>query len=155
MKVSRWNDRNHRGLDVNTLLDRIPLHPHHAAHFLRIALAAIYASHGLTRLFMDRVAPFGEFLDGQSFPLGIAWAWGITLFEIAAAILLLADRWLRPGWLRPICLLLIIEMLAGIVLVHWQHGWFVVGHGTYGMEYSVMLIAALLALFSLQRRPTA
>lgn len=117
-----------------------------AALFLRVALAAIYASHGLTRLLMDRVTPFGEFLDAQGFPLGIAWAWGVTLFEIAAAVLLLANR-----WLRPVCILLIIEMLMGIVLVHWQHGWFVVGHGEYGMEYSVMLIAGLLALFSLQR----
>ena len=36
-------------------------------------------------------------------------------------------------------------MAFGIYLVHWKHGWFVVGHGTNGIEYSVTLVAALLA----------
>ena len=34
--------------------------------------------------------------------------------------------------------------LAGIVLVHAPAGWFVVGLGRNGMEYSVLLIACLL-----------
>ena len=33
----------------------------------------------------------------------------------------------------------------GIVLVHAPSGWFVVGGGRNGMEYSVLLIAVLLA----------
>lgn len=132
---------------MQALLNRIPLHPSHASIILRIALAVIFASHGLTRLFMDRVTPFGAVLDSWGFPFGIGWAWGVTLFEIVAAVLLLANR-----YVRLVCLLLTIEMITGIIFVHWKNGWFVVGHGQNGMEYNVMLIAGLLALFSLQRR---
>jgi putative oxidoreductase len=128
------------------LLDRIPLKPEHAAFVLRIALAAIFMSHGITRAVMDRVTPFGTFLDAQGFPLGIAWAWGVTLLEIVGGALLLAGY-----WLRPLCVLFTIQMLTGIILVHLRHGWFVVGHGTGGMEFSVMLVAGLLALFALSQ----
>ncbi len=41
----------------------------------------------------------------------------------------------------------------GIVLVHAPAGWFVVGHGRNGMEYSVLLIAALLCVGSQHVRP--
>jgi len=125
--------------------DRIPLRAAHAPLVLRLALAAVFASHGITRLVMDRVTPFGEVLDKWGFPFGIAWAWGVTLFEILAAALLLVNR-----AVKPVCLLLVVEMATGIWFVHWKHGWFVVGHGQNGMEYSFMLIAALLALISLQ-----
>lgn len=132
---------------MQALLNRIPLYPSHAPIVLRIALAIIFASHGLTRLLMERITPFGAALDSWGFPYGIAWAWGVTAFEIIAAVLLIANR-----QVRLVCLLLIVEMITGIIFVHWKHGWFVVGHGQNGMEYSVMLIAGLLALFSLQRR---
>ncbi len=36
--------------------------------------------------------------------------------------------------------------LAGIVLVHAREGWFVVGHGRNGMEFSVLLIVSLLVI---------
>jgi len=50
---------------------------------LRIVLAVIVAAHGWARLFGGGVAPFGDFLDAQGFPLGLGIAWFITLFEIA------------------------------------------------------------------------
>lgn len=119
----------------------------HATLLLRIALATVFLSHGVTRAYMGRVAPFGEALDSWGFPLGIAWAWGVTLFEIVGSLLLLANR-----LIRPVCLLFVVQMVVGIIFVHWPHGWFVVGHGTYGMEFSFLLIAALLALFALNQR---
>jgi len=36
--------------------------------------------------------------------------------------------------------------MAGIVTVHFQEGWFVVGAGRNGMEFSFILIAVLLAI---------
>jgi putative oxidoreductase len=44
-----------------------------------------------------------------------------------------------------VALVFVVQMLFGIYLVHLKHGWFVVGHGFNGMEYSVTLVAALLA----------
>ena len=90
---------------------------------------------------MDRVAPFGEAFDSWGFPLGALWAWGITGFEVVAAGLLLVGR-----AVRLVSLLLAVEISFGICLVHWHHGWFVVGHGGNGMEYSVLLVCALLCI---------
>jgi putative oxidoreductase len=42
----------------------------------------------------------------------------------------------------------VLQLLTGIVLVHARFGWFVVGPHTGGMEYSVLLIAALLVVAS-------
>ncbi len=127
-------------------LNALPIRPWMAPLLLRLALAAVFLSHGVVRTYMDRVTPFGEWLDSQGFPLGIAWAWGVTLFEIVGSLLLLANR-----LVRPVCLLFVLQMLTGIALIHWHHGWFVVGHGQNGMEFSVLLIASLLALFALNQ----
>ncbi|HEU4725815.1 MAG TPA: hypothetical protein VFU59_11025, partial [Candidatus Eisenbacteria bacterium] len=46
----------------------------------------------------------------------------------------------------PIALLLVPIYVAGIILVHAKEGWFVVGAGRNGMEYSVLLVVVLLVL---------
>ena len=63
---------------------------------------------------------------------------GITLFEIDGTPLLALGR-----WVSALCLAYCFIYLMGIVLVHWPAGWFVVGLGRNGMEYSVLLIACL------------
>ena len=120
-----------------------PLIPHNpaAAHVvLRFAMALVFLSHGITRVVTDRVAPFGKAFDAWGWPFGIYWAWGVTLWELVGGVLLLIG--FRTG-LVP--LVFVVQMLFGIYLVHLKHGWFVVGHGYNGMEYSVTLIAALIA----------
>lgn len=123
---------------------KVPLNPWLAVHVLRVAVAVVFLSHGLTRAWMDRVTPFGDVLDAWGFPVGIAWAWGVTLLEIIGGLLLLANV-----FIRPLAALFVIQMLVGIWFVHLPNGWFVVGHGQNGMEYSFLIIAACLALFSL------
>lgn len=120
------------------------LHSVDAAAVLRLALAAVFLSHGLTRALTDRVTPFATALDAWGFPFSMAWAWGVTSYEIIGGLLLLAGV-----ALRPVCTLFIVQMLVGIWFVHWPNGWFVVGHGYDGMEFSVTLIACLTALFLL------
>lgn len=122
----------------------LPLRPPHAALILRSALAVVFLSHGLARAILDRVEPFGVFLDAEGFPAGIAWAWAVTLLEIVGGALLLGGR-----LVRTVSALLAVEMLAGIWLVHLRHGWFVVGHGQNGAEYAFVLVASLLALIAL------
>lgn len=46
---------------------------------------------------------------------------------------------------RPLALCFAAELMMGIVLVHAREGWFVVGGGRNGVEYSVALIGLLLA----------
>jgi putative oxidoreductase len=111
---------------------------------LRIAVALIFVSHGVQRsLIYKTVDQFGVFLDSKGFIVGFYLAWLITLFELAGGTLLAVGR-----WSRYISLAFIFHQLMGIALVHAKNGWFVVGAGTGGMEYSVLLIFALAVIFS-------
>ena len=108
---------------------------------LRLVLAGLIAAHGWARLFAGGVEPFGRFLDSQGLPFGLAIAWGVTLIEIAGTLLFALGR-----WVFPLSILYSAIYAAGIALVHAKAGWFVVGLGRNGMEYSVLLIAALLSV---------
>lgn len=79
----------------------------------------------------------------------MALAIGITGLEIVGPVLLVLGR-----WVPPLCLVLAGLYAMGIALVHAQAGWFVVGLGRNGSEYSVLLIVCLLAL-ALQHPPSS
>lgn len=112
-----------------------------ALHIVRIGVAALLGIHGYARALAGGVAPFGGFLDAIGFPAGHALAWAITIFEMTASLCLAAGRGVRfvaPGFLAILA--------TGIVLVHGSAGWFVVGLGRNGCEFSVLLIVCLVAL---------
>ena len=109
--------------------------------FIRIVLAAVMFTHGATRISVGTVGGFGEFLGSQGIPLGFYVAWGITLFELVGSVLLAAGFY---AWI--IALIFAAQLAVGIALVHYKEGWFVVGHGRNGMEFSAVLIASLLAI---------
>lgn len=108
---------------------------------LRMALAGIIAGHGWARLITGGIAPFGTFLAAQGFPGGYYWAAAITGIEIAGSALLLFGR-----FIVPLSLIFSAIYVVGIALVHAGAGWFVVGLGRNGSEFSVLLIVCLLSL---------
>ena len=103
--------------------------------------ALLMLIHGLARLVAGGVEPFGSWLGSIGFPFGPAIAWLITVVEIVATPALAAGI-----LVRPISLYFAAQLLMGILLVHRHDGWFVVGLGRNGMEYSVLLIAVFLAV---------
>ncbi len=107
---------------------------------VRVAAAILLWLHGAHRLFTGGYAGFGEYLDGQGIPLGRQLALAITLFELAGPLLLLRRRLVVPVALGHAAIL-----LSGILMVHASEGWWVVGAGRNGMEFSVLLIACLAA----------
>ncbi len=115
---------------------------------LRLTLAGLIAAHGLARWQAGAVQPFGQWLSAGGWPAGLALAWGITLLEIVGPLLLALRR-----CVRPLCLVFSAVYAMGIVLVHAKAGWFVVGLGRNGSEYSVLLIVCLL-LLALQASPS-
>lgn len=104
-------------------------------NLIRYAAAITMLIHGVTRIVIGGVAPFGEFLSINNLPFGALIAWLITITEITAGAALLLGY-----FILPVSIIFIIELLAGIILVHLNEGWFVVGAGRNGMEYSVVLI---------------
>lgn len=91
--------------------------------------------------------PFGEYLNAQGFPWGFGWAAAITAIEIIGTPLLAAGR-----FAVPLCAYFIFQLALGIAMVHWREGWFVVGLGRNGMEYSALLILCLVCLLLSHRQ---
>jgi putative oxidoreductase len=108
---------------------------------LRIALAILLGIHGIYRASTGGAKFFGIYLSEAGFPLGTLIAWAITIFEIAGMTALLWRRFVIAAALGFIFIL-----SAGILMVHGREGWFVVGGGRNGVEYSLLLIASLIAL---------
>lgn len=117
-----------------------------AIHVLRAGTAGMLIIHGVARAWAGGVAPFGGALESWGFPAGLALAWGITGGEIAGGAVLACGRAVVPlcGWF-------ILQLAAGIALVHAKNGWFVVGLGRNGVEFSVLLILCLGCLAWLHR----
>ncbi|XOV77595.1 MAG: DoxX family protein [Aestuariibacter sp.] len=107
----------------------------------RLLLSGIIAAHGWARFLSDAVAPFGGWLDSQGFPFGFAIASLITAIEILGTPLLAAGK-----FTVHLCIAFAAIYICGIVLVHAPVGWFVVGLGRNGMEYSVLLVVCLLSI---------
>lgn len=107
----------------------------------RLTLAGLLAAHGWTRWLHGGVPLFGGYLDATlGLPAGMGtWLAGaITAFEIIGTVL-----WALGKYLLPLSLVFSGIYLTGIVLVHAPEGWFVVGAGRNGCEYSVLLIVLL------------
>ena len=74
-------------------------------------------------------------------PFGFWVAAAITALEMIGSALLAVGR-----KVRLLCGVFAILYAMGILLLHAAEGWFVVGPGRNGAEYSVLLIVALLCV---------
>ena len=110
---------------------------------LRIAVAIILLTHSVFGMFNNGINDFGNlFLNQIGFaPFGVFLAWTIKLSHVVAAILLILNKYVKlAGFVT------IFVLIMGIILVHFQEGWFVVGGGRNGVEYNFLLIVVLLAI---------
>lgn len=108
---------------------------------LRVVTGVIFVAHGAPKLFGGGVGGLGEMLAGMGVPLSTAVAWGVSLLEFFGGVALIAGLLVVPA-----AGLLAIHMLMGIILVHAPNGFYVVGPGTGGVEFSLLLVAALTTL---------
>jgi len=108
---------------------------------IRLLLAGLIAAHGWARLVAGGVVPFGGWLSDQGIPFGFPIAAAITAFEIIGTPLLAFRK-----AVFPLTVLYSFIYAMGIWLVHAPAGWFVVGLGRNGSEFSVLLIACLLCV---------
>ena len=117
---------------------------------LRVGVAILLFIHGAFRASTGGVHGFGEWLTSLGFPAGIGWAWAVTSIELIGAPLMAAGK-----FVVPIAAYLAFQLVLGIALVHFPEGWFVVGGGRNGMEYSVLLILCLVVIALDARRQKA
>jgi putative oxidoreductase len=110
---------------------------------LTIAVALILLTHSVFGMFNNGINDFGNlYLNQIGFaPFGVFLAWSIKISHIVAALLLLFNKYIKPAGFVTIFIL-----VMGIILVHFQEGWFVVGGGRNGMEYNFLLIIVLLVI---------
>src|SRR3712207_3385573 len=117
---------------------------------LRIAVASIFLIHGLARIGLGIVDDFSAYWQatfGVSHRVGLVASWTVTLLELILGTMLALGR---RVW--PISIWFIAQLSVGIVTIHAKAGWFVVGAGRNGMEYSVLVIVCLVVLLLLEPR---
>ncbi len=112
----------------------------HPTFILRLAVAIILFMHSIPGMFNNGINDFGNhYLNEVGFaPVGVPLAWAIKLSHVAAAICLLLNKYVK--WAAAITILILV---AGIVMVYFKEGWFVVGGGSNGVEFNFLLIAVL------------
>lgn len=130
------------------MIDSRPSSPDRALLGFRVLIALLIGIHGWYRLSVGTSPDFGDWLATQGLPFAHAIAWGVTISEIVGSACLAIGL-----CVRPFALLFMAVYVTGIVLVHAPEGWFVVGGGRNGMEYSVLLIGSLLLVASRIRQP--
>ncbi len=110
---------------------------------LRVITGIIFITHGAARIYYDTVGGFGGYLDSQGFLVGLPLAWIVTIGEIVCGSCLAA------GFKVRLCTIFhAIVIITGIFLIHLPQGWFTVGQGSGGVEYSLLLLAVLVFIYS-------
>lgn len=115
----------------------------HALIILRIMIGIIMMAHGFQRLYYGTVGEFGAWLNSKGFMVGPGIAWFITVYELVAGLVLAIGyfkKWISLSWM--------IVIISGIIMVHFQYGWYVVGPSSGGMEYSFLILVCLIVLAS-------
>ena len=117
---------------------------------LRFGAAIVFLSHSLHGIFTGNdVNDFGNlFLNKIGFsPFGVFIAWGVVLSQIITSVLLIVNKVVRIS-----CIINIIILVFGIITVHFAEGWYVVGAGRNGMEFSFILIVVLFTIIFSDKR---
>ncbi len=112
--------------------------------FLRFAVAIILLVHSnILGMFNNGINDFGNlYLNKIGFsPLGVPIAWAVKLSHLVGAFCVIFGKYIK--WAAIINILILI---VGIILIHFKEGWFVVGGGTNGVEFSFLLIFSLLTM---------
>lgn len=126
---------------MNTdLLKNIPApKPVQGLAIIRTAIALILIVHPIHGMIDPAgMHSFGEGLSADGFPFGLALPWLIVACQFAGCLGLIFNRFVVLS-----CIFNLIVLMVGVFYIHMSEGWFVVGAGRNGMEYSITLIACL------------
>jgi putative oxidoreductase len=120
-------------------LRRIVFNERVGTDVLRVVVCAILFTHGSYRLYHGEQHGLGDLLKEEGVPAGLLVAYLICIAETVGTTLL-ALRLL----VLPVTLILSFIYFTGIMMFHRHQGFFVLGPGEGGWEYSALLITCLL-----------
>lgn len=132
-----------------------PVHdPNRSLNIVRMVVAFILSTHPIYALLHPvNIHGFGRFLESHYAPFGEGLAWAVILFQIVCSLALAAQRFVIPA-----CIGNILVLVVGIALVHapkWRTVGLPDGDHQPGAEFSVLLLACLLAILWAHRRKSA
>jgi putative oxidoreductase len=119
-----------------------PDHARGGIDIVRVGVALIifmHPLHGFSHL--QNIPRFGEYLSSLGYPFGLALAWLVLITQTLCSLALLANRLIIPA-----CIGHMLVIFFGIIHVHAQYGWYVVGPGQGGMEWGFILLTCLLGV---------
>ncbi len=108
----------------------------YAATLLRVAVGAMFLSHGLLKLLVFTLPGTAGFFESIGFPAALAYV--VTFAEIGGGLMLITGLFVRAVNLA------LLPVLLGALYVHWSAGW-VFSNTNGGWEYPAFLIAASIA----------
>jgi putative oxidoreductase len=114
---------------------------HVAIDLLKLVVCAIIFTHGMHRYLYGEIGPLGDALAHFGFPYPRAQAQLVNLAE-TGGVLLIALGLL----VRTMCAVLVVIFATGIALIHSHLGFFIIGPGEGGWEFSALLIACFTAV---------
>jgi len=109
---------------------------HVALDLVKLAVCAIVLTHGVHRYLYGEIHGLGAALANFGFPFPLVQAHLVNLAETGGVLLIALGL-----FVRPMCAILILIFATGVVLIHWQLGFFILGPGEGGWEFSALLIA--------------
>ena len=123
-----------------------PAHdPQRSLNILRLLVAFIIITHPVYAILHPaNVHGFAHILESHHIPFGVGLAWAVLLLQVGCSVALAARRLVVPA-----CIGHILVLAAGIALIHtpkWRTVGLPNGDHQPGSEFSVLLIACLLAL---------
>jgi putative oxidoreductase len=127
---------------TNDFFESLLRRPETGLKIVRITIGLIIGVHAVHGLVNPAATNgFGGYLGSIGFPFGVALAWLIQIVQFCSCIGLIFGRLVVPA-----CICHLVILIVGIRLIHFSSGWFVVGEGRNGMEYSITLMACLVAI---------
>jgi putative oxidoreductase len=126
---------------MDSLLSRFVARETLGIDVIRLILCAILFTHGAYRFYDGTIPKLGEILTANGLPFGVILANLVNLAETGGTLLLAARL-----MVLPVSLILSLIYVVGIILFHRHEGFFVVGPGSGGWEYSALIIACLLVI---------
>jgi putative oxidoreductase len=112
-----------------------------AVDLVKLVVCAIMFTHGMHRYLYGEIQGLGDALAHFGFPLPYVEAHLVNLAE-TGGVLLIALGIL----VRPLCAVMIVIFATGIALIHWRLGFFILGPGEGGWEFSALLITCFAAV---------